>query len=72
MYGILIFILNTIYFFVFQKAALNVAVESQDIEIVQLLLSISNIDVNITDIFHMHILIKLKIIYFNIIPSPII
>lgn len=60
MYGILIFIFNTIYFFVFQKAALNVAVESQDIEIVQLLLSISNIDVNITDIFHMYILIKLK------------
>lgn len=60
MYGILIIILNTIYFFVFQKAALNVAVESQDIEIVQLLLSISNIDVNITDIFHMYILIKLK------------
>ena len=56
------------FFICFQKIALNVAVENQNIEIVRLLLSKSNVDVNLKDIFLICI-IKLKSKVLNVIST---
>ena len=56
------------FFICFQKIALNVAVENQNVEIVRLLLSKSNVDVNLKDIFLICI-IKLKSKVLNVIST---